>query len=147
MVLLPCENDEEGVLILMVESDKESDTESYLPVEDDNLLAVIFEMFKEITLSEVDKIYKLLKSTEISKIDNQSKKFNRKFVVVPVYMAKGLEFDSVIIYTDRENKFTSLEKYLYYFPYFYRRYKFFYYVYNMFQICVLHDKYLKQMLL
>lgn len=47
VVLLPCENDEEGVLILMVESDKESDTESYLPVEDDNLLAVIFEMFKE----------------------------------------------------------------------------------------------------
>ena len=59
-------------------------------------------------------IYKLLKNTDISKIDNNSKKFNRKFVVVPVYMAKGLEFDSVIIYTDKMNKYTDSEKYLYY---------------------------------
>lgn len=64
--------------------------------------------------SECDKIYKLLKNTEISKIDNNSKKFNRKFVVVPVYMAKGLEFDSVIIYTDKMNKYIDSEKYLYY---------------------------------
>ena len=64
--------------------------------------------------SECDKIYKLLKGMDISKIDNNSKKFNRKFVVVPVYMAKGLEFDSVIIYTDKNNRFTSSEKYLYY---------------------------------
>ena len=63
---------------------------------------------------ECDKIYKLLKDTDISKIDNQTKKFNRKFVVVPVYMAKGLEFDSVIIYTDKDNKFSDSEKYLYY---------------------------------
>ena len=64
--------------------------------------------------SECDMIFKLLKNTDISKIDNQTKKFNRKFVVVPVYMAKGLEFDSVIIYTDKMNKFTESEKYLYY---------------------------------
>jgi len=63
---------------------------------------------------ECDKIYKLLKNTDISKLDNSSKKFNRTFVVVPVYMAKGLEFDSVIIYTDKDNKFTDSEKYLYY---------------------------------
>lgn len=64
--------------------------------------------------SECEKIYKLLKNTDISKIDNNSKKFNRKFVVVPVYMAKGLEFDSVIIYTDKMNKYMDSEKYLYY---------------------------------
>ena len=64
--------------------------------------------------NECDKIYDLLKDTGISKIDNSSKKFNRKFIVVPVYMAKGLEFDSVIIYTDKNNKYTSDEKYLYY---------------------------------
>ena len=29
-------------------------------------------------------------------------------------MAKGLEFDNVIIYTDINNKFTDDEKYLYY---------------------------------
>lgn len=63
---------------------------------------------------ECDKVYKLLKNKDISKIDNNTKKFNRKFVVVPVYMAKGLEFDSVIIYTDINNKFTLSERYLYY---------------------------------
>jgi len=64
--------------------------------------------------SECDKIYKLLKDKGISKVDNNTKKFNRKFIVVPVYMAKGLEFDSVIIYTDKDNKFSISEKYLYY---------------------------------
>ena len=64
--------------------------------------------------SECDKIHKILKNEGISKIDNNTKKFNRKFIVVPVYMAKGLEFDSVIIYTDKDNKFTISEKYLYY---------------------------------
>ena len=29
-------------------------------------------------------------------------------------MAKGLEFDNVIIYTDKFNKYTDEEKYLYY---------------------------------
>lgn len=63
---------------------------------------------------ECNKIYKLLSNMNISKIDNNSKKFNRDFVVVPVYMAKGLEFDSVIIYTNKDNKYMSSEKYLYY---------------------------------
>ena len=63
---------------------------------------------------ECDKIYELLKDLGLSKLDNNSKKFNRDFVVVPVYMAKGLEFDSVIIYTDKNNKYTLSEKYLYY---------------------------------
>ena len=64
--------------------------------------------------NECDKIYNILKNTGISKIDNNSKKFNRDLIVVPVYMAKGLEFDSVIIYTDKDNKYTDKEKYLYY---------------------------------
>ena len=63
---------------------------------------------------ECNKIYELLKDTGISKIDNNSKKFNRDLVVTPVYMAKGLEFDNVIIYTDKNNKYTAKEKYLYY---------------------------------
>lgn len=63
---------------------------------------------------ECEKIYKLLKNTDISKINNQTKKFNRKFIVIPVYMAKGLEFDSVIIYTDKFNKYNETEKNLYY---------------------------------
>lgn len=63
---------------------------------------------------ECDKIYKMFKKLGLSKIDNSSKVFNRNKVVVPVYMAKGLEFDNVIIYTDKSNKYTNDEKYLYY---------------------------------
>ena len=63
---------------------------------------------------ECNKIYNLLRHTDISKINNTVKKFNRKFVVIPVYMAKGLEFDSVIIYTNKDNKYTNSEKNLYY---------------------------------
>ena len=56
----------------------------------------------------------MFKDMGIVKIDNGLKKFNREFVVVPVYMAKGLEFDSVIIYTDKDNKYIEDERYLYY---------------------------------
>ena len=63
---------------------------------------------------ECEKVYNLLKETGISKISNSVKKFNRKYVVIPVYMAKGLEFDSVIIYTEKNNKYTEKEKNLYY---------------------------------
>ena len=63
---------------------------------------------------ECNKIYELLKDEGISKVDNTVMKFNRKFIVVPVYMAKGLEFDSVIIYTEKDNKFNDEERYLYY---------------------------------
>ena len=65
-------------------------------------------------MDECNMIYELLKSKGISKIDGNSNKFNRNFIVTPVYMAKGLEFDSVIIYTDKNNKYNIDEKYLYY---------------------------------
>ena len=39
---------------------------------------------------------------------------DRNLVVVPSYVSKGLEFDSVIIYTEKDNKYTDDEKYLYY---------------------------------
>ena len=38
----------------------------------------------------------------------------RDLVIVPSYTAKGLEFDSVIIYNDMDNKYTKEDKYLYY---------------------------------
>ena len=85
-------------------------------IEDINLCKQKGKSFAIITKNndECTKIYQLLKDTGISKIDNSSKKFNREFVVIPVYMAKGLEFDRVIIYTDKSNKYNSDEKYLYY---------------------------------
>lgn len=68
------------------------------------------------TDTEANKIYKLLKPTlkDIVLISNGSNNFNRKLVVIPSYMSKGLEFDASIIYTDKDNKYTEDEKYLYY---------------------------------
>lgn len=65
--------------------------------------------------TECDKIYDYLKDKiDIVKIDNGSDKFSRKLVIVPSYIAKGLEFDSVIVYTSKDNKYTKDEKYLFY---------------------------------
>ena len=64
---------------------------------------------------EVMKIYNLFKGKmDISKIDGDGSKYNRELVVIPSYVAKGLEFDSVIIYTDKENRYSREERYLYY---------------------------------
>ena len=65
---------------------------------------------------ETEQIYKLLSKDypDLIKITNGSKKFSRTFVVIPTYIAKGLEFDGVIIYTNKNNKFNYDERYLYY---------------------------------
>lgn len=35
-------------------------------------------------------------------------------IIIPSYMSKGLEFDGVIVYTDKENQYTEEERNLYY---------------------------------
>lgn len=63
---------------------------------------------------EAEKIYNLLKEdTDIMLIDGYSH-IKRDLVVVPSYIAKGLEFDSVIVYNDENNKYKDNEKYLFY---------------------------------
>ena len=58
-------------------------------------------------------IYNLLKDDlNISLLNEDSKKFTKDLVVVPSYIAKGLEFDSVII-IDQDHSF-KIDKYLYY---------------------------------
>ena len=68
------------------------------------------------TDEEASKIYNLLTDThhELSLLELNTEKFNRNLIVVPAYTAKGLEFDFVIIYTDKNNRYTKEEKYLYY---------------------------------
>jgi DNA helicase-2/ATP-dependent DNA helicase PcrA len=68
------------------------------------------------TDTEASKIYKLLHKDveDLVLIANNSKAFSRKLVVLPSYMAKGLEFDATIVYTDKDNKYTYNERYLYY---------------------------------
>ena len=68
------------------------------------------------TNEEAKKIYELLKENnqDLSLLKSNTEKFNRNLIVVPAYTAKGLEFDSVIIYTEKNNSYTAEEKYLYY---------------------------------
>ena len=65
---------------------------------------------------EANKIYNLLKKdlNNLTLISNNSKTFSRTLVTLPSYMAKGLEFDATIIYTEKNNKYTYDERYLYY---------------------------------
>ena len=68
------------------------------------------------TLDEADKLYELVKDDikGINVINNNTADFNKKLIIIPSYIAKGLEFDSVIIYTKEDNRYTKDEKYLYY---------------------------------
>lgn len=63
---------------------------------------------------EAEKVYNMLKDDlNIMLIDGFGH-IKRDLVVVPSYVAKGLEFDSVIIYTDTNNKYQEKDKYLFY---------------------------------
>lgn len=65
--------------------------------------------------SETNKLYNYLKDKfNISNMLDSSLIKNPNLVIIPTYLAKGLEFDFVIIYTDLVNKYTILEKYLFY---------------------------------
>lgn len=61
-------------------------------------------------------IYERLKDkiNGISLMEDNDKEFNKNLVVVPSYLSKGLEFDSVISYTDKDNVYTKDERYLFY---------------------------------
>ena len=50
----------------------------------------------------------------ISLVEATSKKFHKELIIIPAYTAKGLEFDSVIIYNDRNNSYKANEKNLLY---------------------------------
>ena len=68
------------------------------------------------TDEEAEKIYQILKDSfeELSLILSSTKEFKKNLIVIPSYIAKGLEFDETIIYTSKENRYTDEEKYLYY---------------------------------
>ena len=60
-------------------------------------------------------VYEQIKNEfDVSLILESTMRFNKKLVVIPVYMAKGLEFDSVIVINKINNPFTKSDKYLMY---------------------------------
>ena len=68
------------------------------------------------TDEESDYLYELLKEKieGINILSGNSKEFNKNLVILPSYIAKGLEFDATIIYTKKDNSYNEDEKYLYY---------------------------------
>ena len=61
------------------------------------------------------KLYEEMKDIiPISLLNGQSEEFNKELVVLPAYLAKGLEFDSVIVYSDGDSKYLKNEKNLLY---------------------------------
>ena len=77
------------------------------------------EMSKSIAIitkddKEAEEVYNMLKDDFDIMLLGGYGHIKRDLVVVPSYTAKGLEFDSVIIYNDIDNKYTKEDKYLYY---------------------------------
>lgn len=61
------------------------------------------------------KLFEQLKEVlPISILNSNTEEFNKELVVLPAYLAKGLEFDSVIVYSDEESKYLKNEKNLLY---------------------------------
>jgi len=62
-----------------------------------------------------ERLYDSLKDLfPISYLKGNSEDFNKEMVVLPAYLAKGLEFDSVIVYSDKDSKYQKNEKNLLY---------------------------------
>ncbi len=68
------------------------------------------------TDEESEYLHELLKNDVkgINILSGSSKEFNKNLVILPSYIAKGLEFDATIIYTRKNNSYNEEEKYLYY---------------------------------
>ena len=66
-------------------------------------------------IKQAEYLYNLLENDiNISLVDANTKLFQKDLIIIPAYIAKGLEFDSVIIYNDRTNTYKKNERNLLY---------------------------------
>ena len=64
---------------------------------------------------EAETLYELIHDeVPISLVDANSVKFQKDLIIIPAYVAKGLEFDSVILYNNRDNSYKKNERNLLY---------------------------------
>ncbi len=64
---------------------------------------------------EANILYDLIhEEADVSLVDSFSTKFKKDFILIPAYMAKGLEFDSVVLYNNRDNSYRKNERHLLY---------------------------------
>ncbi len=86
-------------------------------IEDVNTLQNTYKSTAIITkdMKEAENLYNLIKDKiNISLVDHNTKGFNKKLVIMPAYVSKGLEFDSVIVYNNRDNSYKNNERNLLY---------------------------------
>ena len=92
-------------------------TDSKMLLEDINYLRNKYKSVAVITRDNKTslRIYEQLKNViPISILNSNTEEFNKELVVLPAYLAKGLEFDSVIVYSDKDSKYLKNEKNLLY---------------------------------
>ena len=66
-------------------------------------------------MREAELLFDLVKDTlEISLVDHNTKSFHKDLVIMPAYVSKGLEFDSVVVYNNRDNSYKNNERNLLY---------------------------------
>lgn len=68
------------------------------------------------THEEASHLYEQLKNDfpNINYLTEKNKVISYDLVIIPSYLSKGLEFDYVIVYTDKDNAYRENEKHLYY---------------------------------
>ena len=92
-------------------------TDPNMLIDDINYLRKKYKSVAVITRESntAEKLYEDLKDKlPISILNSQTEEFNKEMVIIPAYLAKGLEFDSVIVYSDGESKYLKNEKNLLY---------------------------------
>ena len=66
-------------------------------------------------MTDGEKLYNLIKDKiDVSLVDYNTKGFKKDLIIIPAYVSKGLEFDSVIVYNNRDNSYRKNERNLLY---------------------------------
>ena len=66
-------------------------------------------------MKQAEALYNLINEDfDISLVDYNTKGFKKNLIIIPAYVSKGLEFDSVIVYNDRNNSYKKNERNLLY---------------------------------
>ena len=52
--------------------------------------------------------------SDFTLVNKNSVSFQKERIIIPAYVAKGLEFDAVIVYSDKNSRYTSKERNLLY---------------------------------
>jgi len=86
-------------------------------INDVNILKKEYQSIAIITKTDeqTENLFELIKNDiDIFKMGQHTEEYKRDLIILPSYIAKGLEFDAVIVYTDKNDSYTESEKYLFY---------------------------------